>query len=41
MPVRFYVDSHVGKDITNITLSYNFIKIKDADKPKKDGLAGL
>ena len=41
MPVRFFVDSNLNKDITNITLSYNFIRIKDADKPKKDGLAGL
>ncbi len=41
MPVRFFVDSNLNKDITNITLSYNFIRIKDADKPKKDGLTGL
>ncbi len=31
MPVRFFVDSKVGKDIQNITLSYNFLKVKKAD----------
>ena len=40
MPVRFFVDSNLDKNITNITLSYNFIKIKDTNKAKA-GLAGL
>ncbi len=40
MPVRFFVDSNLDKDITNITLSYNFIKIKETNKTKA-GLAGL
>jgi len=40
MPVRFFVDSNLNKDITNITLSYNFIRIKDTSKAKA-GLAGL
>ncbi len=30
MPVRFFVDSKLNQDITNITLSYNFFKIKKA-----------
>lgn len=30
MPVRFFVDSKLGKDVTNITLSYNFLKVKKA-----------
>ena len=30
MPVRFFVDSKLNKDITDITLSYNFIKIEKA-----------
>ncbi len=41
MPVRFFVDSKLGKDVTNITLSYNFIKIKETNKTDKSGLAGL
>jgi len=40
MPVRFFVDSNLDKGVTNITLSYNFIKVKDSDKAKA-GLAGL
>ncbi len=32
MPVRFFVESKLNKDVTNITLSYNFIRI---DKAKK------
>ncbi len=40
MPVRFYVDSELGKDITNITLSYNFIKVKNTNKANA-GLVGL
>ncbi len=40
MPVRFFVDSDLDKNITNITLSYNFIKIKESNKTKT-GLAGL
>ena len=30
MPVRFFVDSKLGRDVTNITLSYNFLKVKKA-----------
>lgn len=30
MPVRFFVDSDLSKDIKNITLSYNFLKVKNA-----------
>ncbi len=43
MPVRFYVDSELGKDVTNITLSYNFIKVKNTTKVSKAkaGLAEL
>lgn len=41
MPVRFFVDSNLHKDITNITLSYNFIKIKETGKPNANGLSGL
>jgi len=29
MPVRFFVDSDLDKDIKNITLSYNFLKVKN------------
>jgi len=32
MPVRFFVDSDLGKDIKNITLSYNFLKVKNVTK---------
>ncbi len=35
MPVRFFVDSDLHKDITNITLSYNFIKIKQTTANNK------
>jgi len=38
MPVRFFVDSDIGKKIYNITLSYNFIKVKNA---ASEGVAGL
>ena len=38
MPVRFFVDSKLDKDIVDITLSYNFFKVKDA---KPSPLAGL
>ena len=31
MPVRFFVDSDLDKDIKNITLSYNFLKVKKVD----------
>jgi len=40
MPVRFFVDSNLDKEIVNITLSYNFIKIKETEKTKKE-LAGI
>lgn len=30
MPVRFFIDSDLHKNVTNITLSYNFLKIKKA-----------
>jgi len=40
MPVRFFIDSNLHKDITDITLSYNFIKVKETDKAKT-GLVGL
>lgn len=30
MPVRFFVDSELDKEIKNITLSYNFLKVKNA-----------
>ena len=32
MPVRFFVDSDLDKDIKNITLSYNFLKVKNITK---------
>lgn len=32
MPVRFFVDSDLDKDIKNITLSYNFLKVKNVTK---------
>jgi len=32
MPVRFFVDSELNKNIKNITLSYNFLKVKNAAK---------
>lgn len=32
MPVRFFVDSDLDKDIRNITLSYNFLKVKNVTK---------
>ena len=35
MPVRFFVDSKLNKNVVNITLSYNFIKVK------KGPVAGL
>ena len=38
MPVRFFVDSKLDKDIVDITLSYNFFKVKDA---KPSPVAGL
>ena len=38
MPVRFFVDSDLDKDIKNITLSYNFLKVKNAVTA---GVAGL
>ncbi len=43
MPVRFYIDSKLDKDIINITLSYNFIRIKQTADTKnhKKSSAGL
>jgi len=43
MPVRFYVDSKLDKDIINITLSYNFIRVKQTADTKnhKQGSVGL
>lgn len=38
MPVRFFVDSELGKDIKNITLSYNFLKVKNATAEAISGL---
>jgi cytochrome c oxidase assembly protein subunit 11 len=38
MPVRFFIASDLDKDIKNITLSYNFLKIQ---KTTTDGVAGL
>ncbi len=38
MPVRFFVDSKLGKGVSNITLSYNFIKIKETSKNQLTGL---
>jgi len=32
MPVRFFVDTKLSKHVQNITLSYNFFKVKDTDK---------
>lgn len=32
MPVRFFVDSELDKNIKNITLSYNFLKVKNVTK---------
>ncbi|MGK0270264.1 MAG: cytochrome c oxidase assembly protein subunit 11 [Cocleimonas sp.] len=32
MPVRFFVDSDLDKNIKNITLSYNFLKVKNVTK---------
>lgn len=32
MPVRFFVDSDLDKNIRNITLSYNFLKVKNVTK---------
>ncbi len=34
MPVRFFVDSDLSKDIKNITLSYNFLKVKNVTEKK-------
>lgn len=42
MPVSFFVDSKLDKEIINITLSYNFIKVKETNKAKNPaGVAGL
>ena len=38
MPVRFFVDSEIGKEVYNITLSYNFVKVKNT---ATEGVAGL
>ena len=38
MPVRFFIDSELGKNIQNITLSYNFLKVKNT---ATEGVAGL
>lgn len=38
MPVRFFVDSEIGKDVYNITLSYNFVKVKNATAESVVGL---
>ena len=38
MPVRFFIASDLDKDIKNITLSYNFLKIQ---KTTTEGVAGL
>lgn len=38
MPVRFFVDSKLDKNIVDVTLSYNFFKVKD-NKP--GSIAGL
>jgi len=34
MPVRFFVDSKLDKEIKNITLSYNFLAVKSAEAKK-------
>jgi cytochrome c oxidase assembly protein Cox11 len=47
MPVSLFVDSDLDRDIVNITLSYNFLKVKKANikktnKAKKPvGIAGI
>jgi cytochrome c oxidase assembly protein subunit 11 len=38
MPVRFFIDSKLHKDISNITLSYNFLKVKNTTKANLTGL---
>jgi len=38
MPVMFFVDSALDKEIVNITLSYNFFKVKDASPTPVAGL---
>lgn len=42
MPVKFFVDSKIDKNVKDITLSYNFFKIKQKDiKQPEVPLAGL
>jgi len=42
MPVRFFVDSKLNKDIIDITLSYNFIRVKQDKLINNNGdIAGL
>jgi len=41
MPVRFYVDSKLDKDIINITLSYNFIRITQTTDTKNQNNSSL
>ena len=41
MPVRFYVDSKLDENIINITLSYNFIRIKQTADTKNHNKSSL
>jgi len=42
MPVSFFVDSDLSRDVSNITLSYNFLKVKNNNTEKNPaGIAGL